>query len=255
MLTFIWWGKWETTRIMLAWIIACYLTMTAFAVKEPRYTIYWIPPLVYFAIGPFSSLRLSKSARLAGGGVSLFLLSCAVVTGWSYERPFVFGYAEAAKEVASRSDSGFLLFDGELPGNFIFFLHNYDPNRRFVVLRKQLYTTRVLKKEASKEFIKSEEQLHRLIDVYGIRFIVIDNSRIEFESQQLLRDYLESPRFKLVSTVPVTSNIPDVQDRKLFIYQNLQPTTCDATSVHIEMMSLPFNIDISPKELGVKCDP
>ena len=96
---------------MLAWILACYLTMTAFAIKEPRYAIYWIPAFVYFAVGRFVSLRLPRLVRLAGGVVSLFLLAYSVVVGWVYERPYISGYAEAAEEVTKMSNSGFLLFD------------------------------------------------------------------------------------------------------------------------------------------------
>jgi 4-amino-4-deoxy-L-arabinose transferase-like glycosyltransferase len=254
-LTSIWWGKWETTRVMLAWILACYLTMTAFAIKEPRYAIYWIPALVYFAVGPFVSLRLPRLVRLAGGVVSLFLLAYSVVVGWVYERPYISGYAEAAEEVTKMSNSGFLLFDGEFPGNFIFFIHRFDPNRRFVVLRKALYTTRVLKERGSIEFINNQEELENLIDLYGIRLIVVDNSKLEFESQKLLRDHLQSPRFKLVHTVSIKTNIPEMQGRRLFVYENVQPTGCHLQSVHTEMMTLPFNIDISPTELGLECGP
>ena len=252
-LTSTWWGKWTTTRIMLLWIVACYLTMTAFAVKQPRYTIYWIPPFVYFAVGPFASLRLPRFGRLVGATASAFLLAYFIVSAWKYERPFISGYAEAAEDVTKKMDSGFLLFDGDLPGNFIFFVRRFDPNRRFVVLRKSLHTTRLLKGEGSIEFVKSQEDLKRLIDLYGIRLAIVDNSRIEFESQQLLRDYLQSPRFKLISIVPIKTNDSLMQGRKLFIYENMRLTDCEAKLVHTEMMSLSFSIDITPKDLGLNC--
>lgn len=249
-----WWGRWENTRIMLVWIASCYLTMTAFAVKFPRYIIYWIPPFIYFAVGPLASARLPRLARVAGFSATGVLLVYTIATGWEYERPYVKGYAQVAEEVAQRSNSGFLLFDGDLPGNFIFFLHGHDPGRRFVVLRKALYAVREFRGRGSMEFVKNQAELEKLMSLYGIRIVIVDNSKTEFESQELLRDYLHSPRFKLIAKIPIETNMAEMQGREFSVYENEEPTVCQAEAVHTEMMQLPFNIEIQPAELGIECN-
>jgi len=248
-----WWGEWGNTRLMLAWIAASYLTITSFAQKESRYIIYWIPPFIYFALGPLISHRLAPRIRWAQVVATAILLTLFILTGWRYERPYISGYAPVAREVTQMSNSGFLLFDGYLPANFIFFVRRFDPHRHFVVLRKALYAQREFKQWGSIEFVVNHQELENLINLYGIRFIIVDNAPTEFVSQQLLRQYLQSARFRLVRAFQVQTNIPGWRGRELSLYENLQPTVCSAKTLHIEMMSLPFNIDLSPTELGPEC--
>jgi hypothetical protein len=248
-----WWGRWEHSRIMLIWIAACYFTLTPLAEKEPRYIIYWLPAFTYFAVGPFISARLSVRLRGAGAIAALVLLGSYTWIDWKYQRPFIAGYADAAKTVTGMSESGFILFDGDLPANFIFYVRKFDPGRHFVVLRKALYAEREMKQWGSVEFVKSNQDLENLIAQYGIRFIVVDNSPTEFHAQELLREYLHSPRFRLVKTVEMETNIPSWTGRRLFVYENVQPVPCSAKTLHLEMMSLPNNFDISPSDLGIDC--
>jgi hypothetical protein len=248
-----WWGKWENTKVMLAWIAACYLTLTFFAEKEPRYIVYWLPPFIYFALGPLISQRLTPRIRYAGVLASAILLAHSIWVGWHFERPYISGYQAAAEEVTRVGDSGFLLFDGELPANFIFFVRKSDPGRHYVVLRKALHTQREFKQWGSIEFVQNIQDLEDLINLYGIRFAIVDNAPTEFRSQELLRRYLQSSRFRLVQTIQLQTNIASWQSRELSVYENVQPTPCSAKTLHIEMMSLPYNIDVSPSQLGLEC--
>ncbi len=248
-----WWGKNEHTRIMLMWIASCYLVLTGLAQKEPRYSIYWTPPFIYFATGPLISKRLSPGLRQVGTAVILVLMGSSIWTSWNYQRPYICGYAEMAKDVTQRSKSGILLFDGDMASNFIFHVRQFDPGGRFVVLRKALYAIRENIEWGYIEFVKNNQELEHVIDQYGIRFVIVDNGPTRFQSQELLRQYLRSPRFKLVRTVQTETNLPSWKGRKLFLYENVQPTPCSAKVLHIEMLSWAHAIEVSPSELGIDC--
>lgn len=250
-----WWGKSQNNKLMLVWIAACYLTMTFFAEKEPRYIIYWLPPFIYFALGPWIALRPFPVFRYAGMAIVATLLTHSLLAAWIFERPYISGYDALAEALTERGNPGFLLFDADLPADFIFFVRKLDPRRHYVVLRKALYAEREMKRFGSMEFVHDTQDLDNLIDSYGIRFVVVDNSPPVYESQEVLRRYLQSPRFTLIKTVAIRTNIPGWKGRELSLYENLRPTPCSAQSVHIEMMSLPSNVDASTAELGLDCTP
>ncbi|HKQ60059.1 MAG TPA: glycosyltransferase family 39 protein, partial [Candidatus Polarisedimenticolaceae bacterium] len=60
-----WWARRKALLFMLIWIAASFVAALAFAVKESRYTIYWIPPLVYLAVAPLCAAYRQRGVRLA----------------------------------------------------------------------------------------------------------------------------------------------------------------------------------------------
>jgi hypothetical protein len=115
-----WWDKKENTLVMLLWIAACYLGLSFRGAVEPRYMIYWLPSFVYFAAVPLTAMFSRKWAALPGATAAMALFGTYFVWSWTYERPYLSGYAVVASRLTQTNDSGFVLFDGELPGNFIF---------------------------------------------------------------------------------------------------------------------------------------
>ena len=67
-------------------------------------------------------------------------------------------------------DSGIILFDGSVPGNFVFFLRTLDPGRRFVTLRKMLYADDIRPGLDSEESLHSKEEVVAALGRYGVRF-------------------------------------------------------------------------------------
>jgi len=67
-------------------------------------------------------------------------------------------------------DSGIILFDGSVPGNFVFFVRALDPGRRFVTLRKMLYADAIRPGPDSEESLHSKEEVVAAFGRYGVRF-------------------------------------------------------------------------------------
>jgi hypothetical protein len=138
MLSSHWWDKSVGSKVMFSWIAACYVTFSILEIKQGRHVLFWVPAFVYFAAGFLLSDHWPKPVRLAGRSAAIFLSCWVILAGWAFQRPYVQGYAEVARKIASVSDRGVILYDANLSGTFTFFLHRYDPQRRFVVLRKLL---------------------------------------------------------------------------------------------------------------------
>lgn len=237
------WDRRETTLLMLSWIAACYVTFTVIGLKESRYVVYWLPPFLYFAAGLLTSMVRTRWGRMAMGVASVVLLATVVMSAWSYQRPNVTGYASAAERITEQSKSGIILFDGDLAGDFIFYMRAYDPSRRFVVLRKALYAYRIKPSGGEVELLHSSEELNDLVRRYGIRFVVIsDNSPMHFEVQRVLREYLRSDQFSLMGQFPVKDSDFPERNSALLVYENLRWTPPTEKFLRIKMLTLHHDI-------------
>jgi Dolichyl-phosphate-mannose-protein mannosyltransferase len=237
------WDRCKTAPLMLSWIFACYLTFTLIGLKESRYIVYWLPPFLYFAASLLTSLVRTRWQRVAMGSASVVLVATGLVSAWSYQRPYVTGYAPVAKRITEESKSGVVLFDGDLAGNFIFFMRAYDPSRRFIVLRKALYAYRIKQRGGAVELVHSREELNDLVRRYGIRFIVIsDNSPTQFEAQRLLREFVRSDQFLQLGRFPVQDSDFPRRNAGLLLYENVRWAPPTERFLRIKMLTLNHDI-------------
>ena len=257
--TFAQWARAKVPVIMLSWIVACYVTFTIIGHKAPRYAIYWIPPFIYFALGPLINYFRKPALRVAGAVAAVLLTGTSAAYAWTYHRPYVSGYQPVVKRLMQVSRSGIILYDAPLPGNFIFLLHADDPGRHFVVLRKALYATRINPSGGAVELIHSPEQMEELIHEYGIRFLVVsDGIPLKFSSQSILRDLLKKPSFRKIGAFPVEGSEPS-SHLDLVLYENMAWTKPSEKFLRIKMLTINhdivvpmdrFNLDSAPLPIG-----
>ena len=250
-LTYRLWSRWEAAAFMLAWLAGGYITFTAIHHKEARYSFFWIPPFIYFVSGLLTAKWRFRPLRVLALAVAVILSVQAVVTGWSYQRPYVGGYAALASRIRSLSDSGVILCDAPLPANFIFFMRKLDQQRRFVVLRKALFATRIKVSGGSEEFAKTVTDVDNVIDHDGVRFVVVSDSPTVFEGQRSLLTLLHTdPRFELLGTFPIQSNQREWQNQHLFLYRNNRPTLPEGRFLTVRMMTLSNDVVVPWAELN-----
>jgi hypothetical protein len=236
------WDSRSTTLLMLSWIASCYVTFTLIGWKEARYTIYWLPPFVYFASGLLTKTFRIRWLQSVGAAVAVVLVATSVASAWYFQRPYVDGYAAAARRITTETDSAIILYDGELPGNFIFFIRAYGPDRRFLVLRKALYTYRIKQSGGFVELLHTRDEIESLMRRDGVRFVVVsDAMRLAFDSQRELRELLKQPQFRLLAVCPVL-NSEAAGTSNLLIYENL--AWAPPTDKYLRIKMLTLNHDI-----------
>jgi len=243
MVTCRWWSRPKVPVIMLSWIVACYVTFTLIGHKEARYSMYWIPPFIYFALGPLICYFRRPALRITGGAVALLLVGTSLVSAWSFRRPYISGYRTVAERVTQLSNSGVILYDAPLPGNFIFFLRANDPGRRFLVLRKALYVTRLKMSGGTVELVHNPEQIEELIRGYGVRFVVVSaGTPLKFDSQKMLRDLLNTPRFRQVGNFHISGTDLATPNIDLLVYENTAWAPPSEKFLRIKMLTLNHDI-------------
>jgi hypothetical protein len=237
------WDSKFNTLVMVCWWLAGYLTFTFFAQRESRFAIYWFPPLVYFASGLLMKGFRQPSLQLAGRIAAIVLIAGLAIYGWRYRRPYIDGYKDTAANLVSNYKSGIVLFDGEVPGNFVFYMRALDPARQFLVLRKSLYVNDIRQSSHSEELLHSPAELLDLLRDDGVRFVVVmENAPLRFPVQQVLRDTLQSDQFALRGRFPIQSNETQWQGRNLLLYENTQWLPPTGKVLHLRMLTLNHDI-------------
>ncbi len=237
------WTKRSHAVIMGSWIVAGYITFSFFGQKEARFAIYWFPPLVYFAVGLLTQFFQVPRIRMAMRSVAALLVLLLAIPAWSDQRPYISGYEAAASQLVNTYHAGIVLFDGKVPGNFVFFMRALDPQRHFLILRKLLYADNIRASEKSEELLHNSEELSDAIHQDGIRFIVVsDGVPFRFDIQRVLREQLSTSQFRLIGRFPITSNQPNWQGEDLLVYENLQWTPPTEKMLRIRMLTLPHDI-------------
>lgn len=246
--------EWEKLGFVLAWIAGCYIVWTPIGVMEPRFMIYWLPAWAWLAAVPFTVAARGKVWRAIPPLAAAACLSVQLLSALSFQRPYVSGYCAAARNVVRIAKSGYVLFDGPLPGNFVFFVRTSDPSRRVGVLRKALYVTMISKDEGSEELVHTPQGILNMLSEDGVRYIVVaENSPMSFPVQRTLRDLLHRDhQFRLRGVFPVGGDAPMVKPNMfLAIYENLQaPSAASAPSLHLKMLTTRQDLDVPFTTLG-----
>jgi hypothetical protein len=249
MLSSHWWDKSDGSKVMFSWIVACYMTFSILEIKQGRHVLFWVPAFAYFAAGFLLSDRWPKPVRMAGRSVAIVLSCLAILAGWTFQRPYVQGYAEVAQKVASLSDRGVILYDANLSGTFTFFLHQHDPQRRFVVLRKLLYVSRMKEEGGSVELLHTREEILTSLKQNGVRYVIVSEaSELEAPIQQTLREMLPGPEFRLIARIPIQSNDQNWRD-SVAIYETTAIQIPRDQQLKIPMYTLPYDIVVPLKDL------
>jgi len=244
------WDAPKRTAIMGCWILSGYATFSLFGQREPRFAVYWLPPLVYFAVGLVTRFFRTERFRLAMRVAAAALIVILLIPAWRYQRPYISGYKETASRVVKSYDSGIILFDGPVPGNFVFFLRALDPARRFVVLRKVLYADDIRRGANSQELLHSKEEILNALREYGVRLAVVSqNLGVSFDSQRMLRAELSSDDFSLLQRFSIVTNESRWRGENLLLYEKKNWSPPTGGMLTIRMLTLPHDISIPLADL------
>ena len=242
------WRKWTTNdafRLMAMWIAACYLTLCLLAQRQPRYSIYWLPPIAFFASGVFFIRTTSVRARAALAVLALAVLGSSVWSAWRYHRPYTGGYRAFAEQLVRYRPPGVVLFDGDAGHDFIFFMRALTPERNWIILRKNLYVARIMWAYKTQELAHTETDLRALFEDYGVRYVVVEDPIYYHTAiQKTLREFLLGPDFELVSRMALASDTPGEEHLGVSLYLNKSYVKPRKSTLRIPMLTLDHDIEV-----------
>lgn len=213
----------EMLRLVLAALIY-YVWFSAIAVKEPRYILLLVLPLVGLAVvGVVGACQWLAGPRDAVArrfivGSLLVTVAYHLASAASIPVPRVIGFRELVQFVQKAAPAGRIFYDGGYNGIFTFYLLADDPGfQRGVILgSKLLYATRIEPRFGSVDRVRSAaDVVERIRRQCGCRLLVVERQVARgmgaLQAPQLLRRALEDGEFRLVRSFSVgTSDVSDV---------------------------------------------
>ncbi len=202
-------------RLLLLWFAVCYAWFSIITIKEARYVLLLVPPLVVLgAVGVREGLRLLAAtlhrpvARLLPVALAaLLVVHVGLAAAFPVRR--VDGFREIAEWVREAVPEGRVFYDGFYSGVFAYYVRRDDPDwRRAVTLgSKLLYETKISQRFGLVEHIRDTADARSMLATCGCRYLVIereiDNPDVDFPAVRILRDALHGPGFRLVRSFAV----------------------------------------------------
>lgn len=233
-------ARWKY-RFFLLWIFTTYLFFSLITEKDLRHTMIWIPPLVYLSLVVVEVVLLRRRwALLAGAALAVN----TVVNALDYDRPRLEGVEAAARFVSGQPDAEITYYQGDLNGNFIFYMRVYDPQKKRMVAReKQIRATRVIDQFGTQQILSTPEQVLDLFRTWGIRYAVIQDRDLE-PGLELVNKALATPSFERIAEFRITSTVPAANNQRIFVYRYLGPMQRSEEPVVIPMLTLKEHIRV-----------
>ena len=226
-------------RLMLVWVFSAYVCFTVIQEKDLRHTMVWVPPLVYFALLALDVLFVRPPWTIMARTA---LVAWVLFVGLRFDRPRMTGLDEVAEYVLSQPESDIVFYQGNLNGDFIFYVRQHDPQKSHMVARdKQVVATRVMSIFGSRVVLKSPQEVIDLFRTWGIRYVVIEATDY-LDSLGVTRAALESGHFELIRKFELWKNQrDDIRDR-IMVYRFKGELQRTSEPVSIPMMTLRADI-------------
>jgi 4-amino-4-deoxy-L-arabinose transferase-like glycosyltransferase len=223
-----------------AWFIAGYAFFSAMDLKDSRFSIPMLFPVVVLAALPFDRLGGGPLARGPLARLTAVAAGIAVLalTLRYHPVPQIDGYQTAVDIVAQRApkDSA-VLFSGYRDGNFIFDLRARGDRPDLRVLRadKLLLRYAIRRELGVEQKGYSEDQIADLLGRYGVGYVVAQTGFWDdLAEMRRFESLLRSGRFEEVARVPVTGNVPH-DDRELVIYRTRGPVAPPGETIQLDL--------------------
>ncbi len=217
------------------WFVVGYTMFSAIDLKDLRFTIAILFPVVVLAVLPLEQLGRTIGGDFAALALALIVVAASLA---AHPVPRIEGYQTAVDVIANRAPRGStILFSGFRDGNFIFDLRAREDRRDLSVLRadKLLLKWGVRRELGVEEMGYSEDEIADLLNRYGVHYVVAQPGFwTDLAEMRRLQAVLRSRRFEEVAHVELTGNVPH-PDRELVIYRNLGPVAPPGAAIQLDL--------------------
>lgn len=222
-------------------ILATFIFFTALNdPKLPRYTIFWVPAFCLLAALPLHYLRSQRDPGAVAAGVVMVAIAVGVNIAGVYrlEPHYRSGYDEAAAYVVRENPGRAVLIQAHNNGYFTYFVRQYDPGRRTVVLRgdKLLTSSAIEATTWLKVHATSREEIREILSRNRITMVVAEShdwTGLPIHSDFV--EYLKTDHFELRRQIPIRSSMREFRSTHLNVYAFVAPVETDAQDLTIDV--------------------
>jgi len=238
------------TIMFFLWIAALYLLIVFLGWQESRYAIYWIPVFCFFAALTIDFYGY-RPWKIIISTLLVVIAGYQFIVSFQTKPAYAIGYEEAAKYIIENKRGESVLYSGIYDtGYFIFFIRKHDADKDLIVLRADKILATSKMNWIVEERIGSREEIYKILENYGVRYVVIENTKAMSRSLEWLREEVKSDKFVLNKEIIIQASNPKINNVPLAIYEykNYKPPKEE----QILQMNIPLmgdSIEIKFKDL------
>lgn len=208
--------------LLAAWVVVGYLFFSTIDLKDPRFTIPLLPPLIVFGSWGVGRLVAGRAwpARVVLIGIAAATLAITLI-----HRPplYVSGYAQIVKDVSQRAPRhSNIVFSGYRDGAFIFAMRAIGNRPDVGVIRadKLLLSVAIRRSTGVKEKNLTTAQIADQITRFRGAYVVAqDGFWTDLTEMRRLQQALHSSQFKPVAHYRLDENF-NAPDKTITVYRN-----------------------------------
>ena len=239
------------------WFGTCYAWFSAISMKQDRFVILLVPPLVILAaIGLVGTIQwVAEKRERSAVRPTLFLalatIAVQVVLVFNFRVPHAEGFRSMVETVSEITPGKRFFYEGYYDGTFSYYVRASDDRfeRGVSIGSKLLYSTRLTREYGIVEHANSAEEIATLLrEQCGCELLLLERDSLLHENFPLieqLREALRGPEFRLVRTFEV--NAPRVRYIDLYEYRT-PPTSPDAVRLHFPLLGQDTGFSVQPIE-------
>jgi hypothetical protein len=212
--------------LAVIWFVVCYAWFSVFSVKEARYVLLLVPPVIILCtlglieiVECFPRMSKERSAGLIVVGL-LLLVTFSLRTACLVSVPRESGSQEAVSYMRQVDPNSRVFYDGDYSGLFTYYYRIEDPHFSGGVVRadKLLYTGKISIKFGLVENVSSSREVLNLVQhQIGCKYFLIQRKMNDVVPAELyLRRVLSGNEFRLVRSFRVET--PQITDLDLYEY-------------------------------------
>jgi len=213
------WQRDKRSILFILWIAICYLFFTVLGTHNTRFAFYWIPPLCLMAV---TIIYISERRiwRIIVMAAFIIIAGYQIIYAYNVVPEYARGYENAAKYVAENRKGECIMYSGVTDtGYFVFFVRKHDPDRELIVLRADKILATSAMSLIVEEHIQKQEEIYKVLNDYGVRYVVIEDTFTNSRVLEWLRFEVKSGRFDLRDKTILQSSDARVNNVPLSVYE------------------------------------
>jgi hypothetical protein len=210
----LWSRRWRReVTLALIWIVVCYIGFSCIYVREPRYILLLVPPLLLLSVVAIAagcerlSALFGRSPAWAMPAALLVLIGAHLLMAPRVHVPAIHGMRQVVAFIEQEAPGQRIFYEGKYDGVFSFYIRAGDHKMAQSVTlgSKLLYATAM---DPSLELVKIATSPRDVVDAFrsrcGCRWLVVESpwENKEPAPDRYLRQALRGSEFKLVRSFP-----------------------------------------------------